>query len=132
VRDEDLAPFAVADGLLAKMTEQPAGIVTDTERQYMLDHARENLARVGNMTLEQAGQELHNAALRGDLTEQYTDHLAVVTLQGRISMCWAASPCGAPATRSATSTASVVLSLASLLSRWEMLEVGPCRNCSTS
>ena len=84
MRDEDLAPFAVADGLLAKMTEQPASIITDTERQYMLDHARENLARVRNMTLEQAGRELHNAALRGDLTEQYTDHLAVVTLQGRI------------------------------------------------
>jgi hypothetical protein len=89
VRNEDLAPFAVADGLLAKMAEQPAGRVTDTERQWMLDHARETLARVTGISLEVAGRELHVAAITGNLTEQYSDTFAVVSLQGRILYCMA-------------------------------------------
>jgi hypothetical protein len=85
MRDEDLAPFAVAAGLLAKMADQPpAGQVTDSERQWMLDHARESLARVANITLDEAGQAMHGAALDGELTEQYSAHLAVVTYHGRI------------------------------------------------
>jgi hypothetical protein len=84
VREEDLTPFAIADGLLAKMEQQEPGRATDAERQWMLDKARENLVRVLDVTPEQAGKIMHNAALRGDLTEQYTQHLAVVTLEGRI------------------------------------------------
>jgi hypothetical protein len=85
MRDEDLEVFAVSDGLLAKMEDQPpAGQVTDTERHWMLDQARKNLARVAGLTLEDAGGELHKAALRGDLTEQYSAHLAMVSLKGRI------------------------------------------------
>jgi hypothetical protein len=89
VRDKDLAPFAVADGLLAKMAEEPAGKVTDSERQYMLDHAREALARVLGITIDVAGRELHAAAAAGHLTEQYSDNFAVVSLQGRILYCMA-------------------------------------------
>lgn len=89
MRDEDLAPFAVADGLLAKMASQPPGRVTDDERQWMLDHARENLARVAGISLDAAGRELHSAAVAGNLTEQYSDTFAVVSLQGRILYCMA-------------------------------------------
>jgi hypothetical protein len=88
VRSDDLAPFAVADGLLAKMNANPAG-ATDAERQWMLDHARENLARVLDISLEAAGRELHSAALAGNLAEQYSETFAVVTLQGRILYCMA-------------------------------------------
>jgi hypothetical protein len=85
MKDEDLEPFAVADGLLAKMEDQPpAGQVTDTERQWMLDQARENLARVLNVSAEVAGRELHVAAVRGEVTEQYSAHLAVIAMDGRI------------------------------------------------
>lgn len=83
MREDDLAPFAVADGLLAKMAGQ-AGLATDDERQWMLDHARENLARVLGISTEAAGRELHSAAVAGNLTEQYSDTFAVVSLQGRI------------------------------------------------
>jgi hypothetical protein len=84
MKDEDLEPFAVADGLLARMEEQPpAGQVTNTERQWMLDQARENLARVLNVSVEVAGRELH-ASAQGHLTEQYSAHLAMVSLNGRI------------------------------------------------
>jgi hypothetical protein len=83
MRDEDLEPFAVADGLLAKMEDQPpAGQVTDTERQWMLDQARQNLARVLNVSVEVAGRELHAAAAQGHLTEQYSATLAMVSLKG--------------------------------------------------
>jgi hypothetical protein len=88
MRDEDLAPFAVADGLLAKMAEQPAGMVTDSEREWMLDHARKTLARVLNISEDAAGRELH-AALQGHVTEQYSDTFAMVALQGRILYCMA-------------------------------------------
>jgi hypothetical protein len=88
VKDEDLAPFAVADGLLAKMRSNPTG-ATDTERQWMLDHARENLARVLGISLDAAGRELHSAARAGNLTEQYSETFAVVSLQGRILYCMA-------------------------------------------
>lgn len=85
MRDDDLEVFAVADGLLAKMEDQPpAGQVTDTERQWMLDQARENLARVLNVSPEVAGRELHAAAVRGEVQEQYSAHLAMVSLGGRI------------------------------------------------
>ena len=82
MRSDDLAPFAVADGLLAKMNANPTG-ATDDERQWMLDHARENLARVLGISLEAAGREVHSAALAGNLTD------AVVSLQGRILYCMA-------------------------------------------
>jgi hypothetical protein len=84
VNEDDLAPFAIADGLLAKMEQQEPGRATDAERQWMLDKARETLVRVLDVTPDQAGRILHNAALRGDLTEQYSAQFAVVTLEGRI------------------------------------------------
>jgi hypothetical protein len=50
----------------------------------MLDQARDNLAKLLRITPEQAGQEMHAAALAGELSEQYSAHLAVVTIDGRI------------------------------------------------
>jgi hypothetical protein len=88
VRSDDLAPFAVADGLLAKMNANPTG-ATDSERQWMLDHARESLARVAGMSLDAAGRELHSAAVAGHLAEQYSETFAVVSFQGRILYCMA-------------------------------------------
>jgi hypothetical protein len=84
VREEELEPFAVADGLIARMAAQPPGQVTSEERRWMLDHARECLADVAGMTLDEAGRALTAAAHTGDLTEQYSRHLAVVTYHGRI------------------------------------------------
>jgi hypothetical protein len=83
VRDDDLTLFAADDGLLARIAERPSGS-SNEERQYMLDRARENLARVVDISLEDAGKALHQATLRGELTEQYSEQFAVVSLQGRI------------------------------------------------
>jgi hypothetical protein len=96
---DDLAPFAVADGLLAKMAEQPAGKVTSTERQWMLDHAREALARVSGISLDAAGRELHVAAITSHLTEQYSDTFAEVRLCPTCSTsCATNAPPSEPAT----------------------------------
>jgi hypothetical protein len=89
MRDEDLEPFAIADGLIAKMAAQESSRATDDERQWMLDHARETLARVAGMTLDDAGRELHRAALRGEITEQYSETFAMIAMQGRILHCMA-------------------------------------------
>jgi hypothetical protein len=88
LRNGDLAPFAIADDLLARLTACP-GRASDAERQWMLDHAREHLARRLDISPEDAGRALHQAALAGDLTEQYSDTFAVVSLQGRILYCMA-------------------------------------------
>jgi hypothetical protein len=89
VRGDDLVPFAVADGLLEKMAEEPVGLVTDSEREWMLNHAQEALARVTGITIDAAGRELHVAAVAGNLTEQYSETFAVISLRGRILYCMA-------------------------------------------
>jgi hypothetical protein len=84
MKPEDLVPFAVADGLLAKMAQQEPGRATDAERQWMLEQAQDTLCRVLDLTPKQANRVMRKAALRGDLTEQYSAQFAVVTLEGRI------------------------------------------------
>jgi hypothetical protein len=84
VRDEDLAPFAIADGLLAKMATDPPGQLTDAERMYLLDRSRENLAKATGETLENAGRAMHQAADEGEFTLQAGNEFACVTIYGRL------------------------------------------------
>ena len=56
MRGEDLAPFAVADGLLERIAAERPGKLTEAERRHLLDLARENLARGTGETLEMAGR----------------------------------------------------------------------------
>jgi hypothetical protein len=84
VRDDDLAPFAVADGLLARIAAERPGKLTDAEHRHLLDVARENLARGTGETLEMAGNAMHQAADEGEFTLQCGDQFAVVTMHGRI------------------------------------------------
>jgi hypothetical protein len=84
VRHEDLVPFAVADGLLAKMATDPPGQLTDAEHQYLLDRARENLARATGETLENAGRAMHAAAAEGEFSLQAGKEFTCVTIYGRL------------------------------------------------
>jgi hypothetical protein len=84
VRHEDLAPFAVADGLLAKMATDPPGQLTDVERMHLLDLARETLARATGETLENAGRAMHQAAAEGEFTLQAGKKFTCVTIHGRL------------------------------------------------
>jgi hypothetical protein len=84
VRDEDLAPFAVADGLLARIAAERPGKLTDVEHRHLLDLARENLARGSGETLEMAGNAMFKAADEGEFTLQCGEQFATVTIYGRL------------------------------------------------
>ena len=84
MRHEDLAPFAVAEGLLAKIATDPPGQLTDAERQHLLDRARETLARATGETLENAGRAMHQAAAEGEFTLQAGKEFTCVTIYGRL------------------------------------------------
>jgi hypothetical protein len=84
VRSDDLTPFAVADGLLARIAAGRPGKLTETEHRHLLDVARENLARGTGETLEMAGTAMEQALDEGEFTPQCGDQFAVVTMYGRI------------------------------------------------
>jgi hypothetical protein len=83
VRSDDLAPFAVADGLLARVQQRPSGM-TGQERMELLSRAREALATATDVTAEDAGKLLTDCALEGELTIQCGDQFAVVSAWGRL------------------------------------------------
>lgn len=45
MREDDLAPFTVADGLLRRMNAERPGKLTEVEHRHLLDKAGETLAR---------------------------------------------------------------------------------------
>ena len=89
MRGDDLAPFAVADGLLAKMAQQPRGRMTDTELNYLLDQAGRQLAHAGDLTLDETAQLLSECTEANELTIQCSDKFAVVTAYGRLLVVFA-------------------------------------------
>lgn len=84
MREDDLAPFAVADGLLARIAAERPGKLTEVEHRYLLDLARENLARGTGETLEMAGKAMFKAADEGEFTLQCGEQFATVTMYGRL------------------------------------------------
>ena len=84
MRDEDLAPFAVADGLHARMAAERAGKLTEVEHRYMLDRAREALAKATGETLENAGRLMSQACDEGEFELRCSDRFATVTIYGRL------------------------------------------------
>ena len=89
MREEDLEQFAVADGLLARIAAERPGKLTDTEHRYLLDKARENLAKATGETLEDAGRSLFKAADEGEFTLQAGNEFACVTVYGRLLVVYA-------------------------------------------
>ncbi len=84
MRDDDLAPFAVADGLLARMASAPVTGMTDVEQDYLVEQARQHLARIGDLTPGEAARLLNDFHAENQLTIQASDRLAVVTAYGRL------------------------------------------------
>jgi hypothetical protein len=84
VRGEDLAPFAVADGLLARMNAERPGKLTEFEHRHLLSVARENLAREAQVTLAAAGKTIIEAADRGAFTLQCGQQFATVCIYRRV------------------------------------------------
>jgi AAA domain len=84
VKQDDLVPFAVADGLLARIAAERPGKLTETEHQHLLAVARENLAREAQVTLAAAGKTIIEAADRGAFTLQCGEQFAAVSIYGRL------------------------------------------------
>jgi hypothetical protein len=82
MREDDLAPFAVADGLLARIASERPGKLTEVEHEYLVSVARENPARGTGETLEMAGRAMHKAAGNGEFTIQCGQRFALVTMYG--------------------------------------------------
>jgi hypothetical protein len=84
VRAEDLEQFAIADGLLARLAAERPGKLTDAEHQYLMDLARETLARATGETLDNAGRAMHQAAAEGEFELRCSDTFATVIIYGRL------------------------------------------------
>lgn len=88
MREEDLEHFAVADGLLARIGEHEGGL-TDQEHLYLVDRAREELAKVYGTSLEDAGRALLVAGDQGDVAVRAGEEFATVIAWGRILVVYA-------------------------------------------
>jgi hypothetical protein len=89
VRAGDLEHFAIADGLLARIAAERPGKLTDAEHQYLLDKARENLAKATGETLENAGRAMFKAADEGEFVLQCGEQFATVAIYGRLLVVYA-------------------------------------------
>jgi hypothetical protein len=84
VRSDDLAPFAIADGLLAKMTVEATWHLTEPEMDLLLDRARDQRAKATGHDLADAAAEMKQAFDAGHLTIQAGPEFAIVTMYGRL------------------------------------------------
>lgn len=83
MRDEDLAPFAIADGLLAKIATDP-GRMSQAEQDYLLFQAARTLVRVSGLTGEEAFRMLHPFTAENRTTIQCNREFACVSAWGRL------------------------------------------------
>jgi hypothetical protein len=84
MREDDLGPFAAADGLIAKMRQQPAGLMTDLEQDHLLNEACRNLAKMRNLSVGEAAELLAEFNEGNQLAIQCSQQFAVVSAYGRI------------------------------------------------
>jgi hypothetical protein len=87
VKEDDLAPFAIADGLLAKMTAASTWHLTEAEMDYLLDDACEALALAKDCDRDDAATTMKRAYEAGHATIQAGPQFAIVTLYGRVLAC---------------------------------------------
>jgi hypothetical protein len=101
LRDEnlDLAPFAVADGLLAKMTAASTWHLTEAEMDYLLGKARDAYALAKDCSREDAAAALAQAYEAGHATIQAGPSSPSSPPTAGSWPAWAAGVCAASATR---------------------------------
>jgi hypothetical protein len=83
MREEDLVPFAVADGLLARMAAEP-GQLSQAEKDYLLLEGARMLARVGNLCGEEAYRLIYPFTPENRTTIQCGRDLACISAFGRL------------------------------------------------
>ena len=80
---DDLAPFAVADGLLARLAAEP-GHLSETEKSYLLLEGARMLARVGGLRGEEAYRLIYPFTPGNRTTIQCGRDLACISAFGRL------------------------------------------------
>jgi hypothetical protein len=83
VKDDDLAPFAIADGLLARMTTDATWHLTEPEIDYLLGEACDELARAKDCGRHEAAA-MRQAYEAGHSAVQAGPQFAIVTMYGRV------------------------------------------------
>jgi hypothetical protein len=81
--DSDLAPFAVADGLLARIAAEPDHM-SEAERDYLLFQGAKMLARVADLSGEEAYRLIHPFTEENRTTIQCSSSFACISAFGRL------------------------------------------------
>lgn len=82
MNDDDLAQFAIADGLLARL--DPPGHMSPAERAYLLDQAARRLATAADLELDEARRLLEPMTPENQTTIQCGPQFACVSAFGRL------------------------------------------------
>lgn len=83
MKGDDLAPFAVADGLLARIAAEP-GHMSEAEKDFLLFQGARMLARIGNLTGEEAYRLIHPFTAENRTTIQCSREFACISSFGRL------------------------------------------------
>jgi hypothetical protein len=83
LRDSDLAPFAVADGLLARIAAEPDRM-SEAERDYLLFQGAKMLARVADLSGEEAYRLIHPFTEENRTTIQCSRTFACISAFDRL------------------------------------------------
>jgi hypothetical protein len=83
VRDGDLAPFAVADGLLARIATEP-GHMSGSERDYLIFQGAKMLSRLTDLSGEEAYRLIHPFTPENQTTIQCSREFACISAFGRL------------------------------------------------
>jgi hypothetical protein len=82
MNDDDLAQFAIADGLLARL--DPPGHMSAAEREYLLDQAARRLAVAADLEVAEARRLLEPMTPENQTTIQCGRQFAAVMAYGRL------------------------------------------------
>jgi hypothetical protein len=83
VQEDHLAPFAVGDGLLARMAAAPDRL-SEAEKDYLLLQGARMLARIGKLTGDEAYRLIHPFTPENRTTLQAGSGFAAVFAFGRL------------------------------------------------
>jgi len=83
MKQDDLARFAVSDGLLARIGARP-GRMSAAERDYLLDQAARRLATAADLEVEEARRLLEPFTPQNQTTIQCGEQFAAVSAWGRL------------------------------------------------
>jgi hypothetical protein len=83
MNDDDLAPFAASDGLLARISAEP-GLMSEAERDYLLLMGAKMLSRLSDLSGEEAYRLIYPFTEENQTTIQCSRQFACISSFGRL------------------------------------------------